>query len=103
MIQKAPARLPGTPLARAHISRARLPRALVTAALAAGLVFGLSACGKKGGPRPPAGEEEQYTYPNAYPAPNTVTPGGGGAAAQGDDPFWLFSPGDEKRTKTKSY
>jgi len=85
-----------------HKASVRLPRALLTAALAAGMEFGLAACGKKGAPRPPAGEEEQYTFPNAYPAPNTVTPGGA-ASAQGDDPFWIFSPGDEKRTKTKTY
>lgn len=81
---------------------ASLPRALLTAALAAALAFGLTACGKKGSPKPPAGEESAYTYPQPYPAPGSVTPGAGDEAEEGDDPFWIFTGGD-KRTKTTTY
>jgi len=78
-------------------------RAVLAAALAAGLAFGLAACGKKGSPKPPAGQESEYSYPNPYPAPSTVTPGARDEAGSGDDPFWIFTNGDEKRTKTKTY
>ncbi|WP_193367205.1 hypothetical protein [Pelagibius marinus] len=84
---------------------ASLPRVLLTAALSAGLVLGLAACGKKGPPKPVAGEEEAYTYPHAYPAPSTVTPGADSEEESGErnDPFWIFTTGDEKRTRTKTY
>jgi len=81
----------------------RTLRTLITAALCAGLAFGLAACGKKGSPKPPEGEEAQYTYPHDYPAPSTVTPGAADTPGQGGDPFWIFTPDDEKRTKTKTY
>src|SRR3546814_14334651 len=58
---------------------ASLPRLLLTAAVSAGLLFGLAACGKKGAPKPPAGEESQYQYPQHYPAPETVDRKSGGS------------------------
>lgn len=82
---------------------ASLPRVLLTAALAAGLALGLAACGKKGAPKPPAGEESAYTYSNDYPAPSTVTPDGGADSGERSDPFWIFTPGTDRRTKTKTY
>ena len=84
---------------------ASLPRFLLTAALSAGLVVGLAACGKKGAPKPVAGEEAAYTYPHVYPAPSTVTPGASESdePSERNDPFWIFTTGDEKRTKTKTY
>jgi hypothetical protein len=45
--------------------------------LASALALGLAACGKKGAPYPPEGQEEAYTYPRPYPAPETLVPGGG--------------------------
>ncbi len=84
---------------------ANFPRVLLTAALSAGLVLGLAACGKKGSPKPAAGEEAAYTYPHDYPAPGTVTPGADSdeAADERNDPFWIFTTGDDKRTRTKTY
>ena len=38
------------------------------------LVLALSACGRKGSPKPPEGRESAYTYPNPYPATGTVGP-----------------------------
>ncbi|GAB4356438.1 MAG: hypothetical protein Kow00114_07380 [Kiloniellaceae bacterium] len=80
---------------------ARSLRALLTAGLCAGLVFGLAACGKKGSPKPPAGEESQYTYPQAYPAPETVVPGSKSTPAENAGPLSIFS--DDERTKTTAY
>lgn len=40
------------------------------------LALALTACGRKGDLRPPPGEEEHYTYPQVYPAPDSVVPGG---------------------------
>lgn len=76
---------------------ARLPRLLLTATLAAGLLFGLAACGKKGSPRPPEGQESEYTHPQPYPAPATVTPGGEDDAG----PLSIFRSDD--RTTTTTY
>ena len=73
---------------------------ICTTALA--LVLGVAACGKKGSPRPPEGQESEYTYPQDYPAPNTVTPGGEQAPGQGTNPFSIFT-GNDRRTKTKTY
>jgi len=82
---------------------ARPTRLLLTAALAAGLAFGLAACGKKGHTKPPEGEESEYAYPHAYPAPATVVPNAkdDSGTSGSDDPFWLFN--GENRTKTKTY
>lgn len=46
-------------------------RLAVIASLSA---LALAACGVEGNPRPPEGEEAQYTYPQAYPAPQSVVP-----------------------------
>ena len=77
-------------------------RAVLAAALAAGLVFGLSACGKKGAPKPPAGQESEYNYPQAYPAPDTVVPDTSDEPASGTNPFSIFVDSD-RRTKTTTY
>jgi len=87
-------------------------RLLLTASLAASLLFGLAACGKKGSPKPPEGQESEYTFPRSYPAPDTVVPGGTEATEatpqpsdslpiEGYDPFSIFKDG--KRTRTKTY
>ena len=52
----------------------RLTTALI---LATSLALALSACGKQGNLYPPEGQEEAYTYPTTYPAPETLVPGGG--------------------------
>jgi hypothetical protein len=77
------------------------PRLLLTAAVSIGLLFGLAACGKKGGPRPPEGEEGAYTYPQAYPAPETVVPGGSGSTGDEAEPLSIFR--SDERTTTKTY
>lgn len=76
-------------------------RALLTAGLCAGLVFGLAACGKKGSPKPPAGEESQYTYPQAYPAPETVVPSRTAPPEENAGPLSIFN--DDERVKTTNY
>lgn len=75
----------------------------LAAAVAVPLALGLAACGKKGSPKPPEGQEADYTYPQPYPRPNTVVPGGNEERAQPewDDPLWIL--GTESRTKTKTY
>ncbi len=78
----------------------RLPRALLIAVLATGLAGGLAACGKKGAPKPPAGEESRYTYPNAYPAPETVNPGDTKPAEQDAGPLSIFTDGSRRKTTT---
>lgn len=79
----------------------RLPRALLTATLCAGLVFSLAACGKKGSPKPPEGQEDQYTYPQDYPAPSTVVPKGKAQPEENAGPLSIFN--DDNRTKTTNY
>ncbi len=87
-------------------------RLLLTATLSASLLFGLAACGKKGSPRPPEGQETEYTFPRSYPAPDTVVPGATEATEaspqesdplsnDGVDPFSIFK--EDKRTRTKTY
>ncbi len=34
----------------------------------------VAGCGVEGEPRPPDGEKDLYTYPKAYPAPQSVIP-----------------------------
>src|SRR3546814_2422251 len=80
---------------------ASLPRLLLTAAVSAGLLFGLAACGKKGAPKPPAGEESQYQYPHHYPAPETVVPNGSAPSEDAADPLSIFD--SEKRSRTTTY
>lgn len=75
-------------------------RLLLTAAVLASLALGLTACGKKGSPRPPEGEEADYTYPDQYPAPNTVTPNSKGETPN-SGPFSIFT--NDTRTKTTTY
>jgi hypothetical protein len=76
---------------------------LLAAALAVPLALGLAACGKKGSPKPPEGQEADYTYPQPYPRPSTVVPGGSDEKGQSesDSPLWIF--GTESRTTTKTY
>jgi len=57
-------------------AHAGLRRSLRLALLGAALLAGLSACGKRGDLAPPEGEEAAYTWPQAYPDPATVRPGG---------------------------
>ncbi len=52
--------------------RRRHQTALCGALLAA--LVAVAACGKAGDPFPPEGERGQYTYPNRYPPPQSVTP-----------------------------
>ena len=75
------------------------PRLLLTAAVAAGLLFGVAACGKKGPPRPPEGEASQYRYPQFYPAPSTVVPNGG-TTGEEDTPLSIFRSDDRSKTTT---
>ncbi len=78
-------------------------RALLAVTLAAALALGLAACGKKGSPKPPEGQEADYTYPQPYPAPETVVPRGGEESerSQSDSPLWIIGP--DSRSKTKTY
>jgi len=80
---------------------ARLPRLLLTAAVSAALLAGAAACGKKGPPKAPEGQESEYTYPHPYPAPDTVVPGGSNAAPADAGPLSIFR--DDKRSRTKTY
>lgn len=76
-------------------------RVLVLAAAGLLLAGGLAACGKKGSPKPPAGEEAAYTYPQAYPEPRTVAPPPEGEDPQENrGPFSIF---EDSRTKTTTY
>jgi hypothetical protein len=56
--------------ARTRTATARAGLCLALAAVLLGA--GLAGCGKKGGPRPPEGEESQYTHPGVYPDPASV-------------------------------
>lgn len=76
-------------------------RPLVLVVVATALLVGLGGCGKKGSPKPPAGQESNYTYPQAYPAPGTVGP-----PPAGEDPFKDRGPASlfsDPRTKTTTY
>jgi predicted small lipoprotein YifL len=50
--------------------------------MAAALLIGLGACGKKGSLYPPEERAEEFTYPTVYPAPESVLPQG---AAEEDE------------------
>ena len=76
------------------------PRLLLTAAVAAGLLAGTAACGKKGSPRPSEGEESQYKYPQDYPAPSTVVPNGS-TSGNNAGPVSIFR--NDNRSKTTTY
>ena len=54
----------------------RTIKTLILAAVAAALMGGLAACGKKAGLRPPEENAADYTYPNVYPPPESVLPQG---------------------------
>jgi len=74
---------------------------LLAAALMVPLALGLAACGKKGSPKPPEGQEADYTYPQPYPAPATVVPNGKAQPEENAGPLSIFN--DDKRTKTTTY
>jgi hypothetical protein len=57
-------------------------RALGVLLALAVLAPGLVACGKRGPPKPPAGQESEYSYPRPYPAPKSVLPEGASAAEE---------------------
>ena len=78
-------------------------RLLSVALLALPLALGQAACGKKGAPKPPEGQESEYTYPQAYPAPETVIPDEEADPVQGANPLSIFSSGGDRRSKTKTY
>lgn len=79
---------------------ASFPRLLLTAVVSAALLMGVAACGKKGSPRAPEGQESEYTYPQSYPEPSTVVPNGTSAEEEAG-PLSIFS--GDKRTTTKRY
>ena len=56
--------------------RIRPARATLLALAAALLLAGPVACGKKGAPEPAEGFEDEYSWPQAYPAPIGVLPRG---------------------------
>jgi len=58
----------------------------LAAGLLAALALAIGACGKRGAPQPPEGQEDAYTYPRFYPGPRKALPifGGTPAAAEAD-------------------
>ena len=62
------------------------------------LALALSGCGKKGDPYAPEGQEEAYTYPNPYPKPGTLVPGGGVAEPEDEE----AQRHDTRGTRTKT-
>jgi len=46
------------------------PLALVLAIAMLAIALALSACGRRGDPHPPPGEESKYSYPKFYPNPD---------------------------------
>lgn len=87
----------------AHSRTKPYGRLLGVALLSLPLVLGLAACGKKGSPKPPEGQESEYTYPQPYPAPETVTPDAEVDPLQGSNPLSIFTSDGDRRTKTKTY
>ena len=57
----------------------------VSTALLLAVALALGACGRKGDLRAPEGEEDAYTGPGVYPAPESVVPQEGEAAARADE------------------
>jgi hypothetical protein len=47
-------------------------RRAVFIGLAVVVCLAVSACGRRGNPHPPAGEESQYSYPKFYPNPEST-------------------------------
>lgn len=82
-----------------RIRRTRVLPPLWAAAIGLLLVGVLAGCGKKSDVAPPEGEASSYTYPRAYPAPDTVRP-----ATDDADPGRNFlSPfGKPRETSTTS-
>lgn len=62
-------------------------RASTALILASCLALALAACGKRGSVYPPEGQEEAYTYPSTYPAPETLVPGGGIERPEDEDAY----------------
>ena len=58
---------------------------LVACGLLLAAVATLGACGKKGKPTPPEGQESEYTYPRFYPAPLPRAPVAAEAAEEEED------------------
>lgn len=79
---------------------ASFPRLLLTAAVSAGLLLGATACGKRGAPKPPQGQESEYVYPGAYPAPKTVVPNGTDTPEDTSGPASIFRSDDRSKTTT---
>jgi predicted small lipoprotein YifL len=75
-----------------------MSRPVRTAVLLLFAALALAACGKKADLRAPDGEAAAYTYPQPYPSPRSVVPGGETA---GDYPpaFEGDRAPDEGRTK----
>ena len=70
---------------------------LVILVVMTALALALSACGRKGSPKPPEGRESVYTYPNAYPATETVGPvRPNGSAQNSKGPLWIFGGSEEE-------
>ena len=87
-------------------------RALGALLVLAVLAPGLAACGKRSPLKPPAGQESEYSYPRAYPAPKSVLPGGASAAeereAEAEEKAGAVRklspiPPSSSRTKTTTY
>lgn len=47
-------------------------RRAVFIGLAVVVCLAVSACGRRGSPHPPAGEESQYSFPKFYPSPEST-------------------------------
>jgi hypothetical protein len=75
-------------------------RAICVCTVVLGLAGGLAACGKKASPRPPEGQESDYTYPRSYPDPRTVLPGAEGESGESPAHSGDLSPFPTSRTKT---
>ena len=73
-------------------------RVLLLAVIMVALLVALGACGRKGSPKPPAGQESAYTYPQAYPAPSTVKPPPGGQDPQESAGFFSIFEGSGSET-----
>lgn len=76
------------------LSKGLLTGLLLTALLAAG------ACGRKGPPVPPEGEEANYTFPQAYPAPED-TLGIRTEEGRTEDEAEVFEEGEEPVAEDK--
>ena len=57
---------------------------------------GLVACGRRNPPKPPAGQESEYSYPRPYPAPKSVLPEGASAAEEEEAEAKAAAEAEEK-------